>query len=107
MIRSNASAYTKKIALFLEEYRNAEVRDDKPAVYLTRREREVLVELSQGLTREDIADATELSLTSIKTIISTVYGKLGAVNRADAIRIATRLGLLVPNPKGFEPKRAP
>jgi LuxR family maltose regulon positive regulatory protein len=94
MIRNNASAYSKKIAMIIEQYRHEEEQDDKPVVYLTRREREVLAGLSQGLTREDITDTTGLSLTSIKTIISTVYGKLGAVNRADAIRIATRLGLL-------------
>jgi LuxR family maltose regulon positive regulatory protein len=54
----------------------------------------VLTELSQGLTREEIAGHLSLSVNTVKSVIRSVYNKLGAVNRADAVRIATSLGLL-------------
>jgi LuxR family maltose regulon positive regulatory protein len=80
-----------------DQYRLPKQDQDKTgpaAVYLSRQEREVLTELSQGLTREEIADHLSIPLNTIKGVIRSVYHKLGALNRADAIRIATSLGLL-------------
>jgi LuxR family maltose regulon positive regulatory protein len=93
-IRSRASAYGKKLLLVTEQLEQEEKAGGKPAVYLTRREHLVLRELSQGLTREEIAGEHGLTLNMIKSVISALYAKLGALNRADAIRIATSLGLL-------------
>jgi LuxR family maltose regulon positive regulatory protein len=64
------------------------------AASLSRREKEVLTGLSQGFTRNEIAGLFSLSVNTVKSIIRSVYNKLGAVNRADAVRIATQLGLL-------------
>jgi LuxR family maltose regulon positive regulatory protein len=90
-IRSRASAYSKQLALTAERY--AEEREQKPALYLTRRERRILAGLARGLNREDIAGETGLTLNTVKVVIRDIYAKLGAVNRADAIRIATGMGL--------------
>jgi LuxR family maltose regulon positive regulatory protein len=87
-IRSRASAYRKMLSLAAEQYRAAEQRTRKPGVYLTFRERNVLAALVRGLTRKEIAVKTGLSLNTVKGVISVLYGKLGAVNRAYAIRIA-------------------
>jgi LuxR family maltose regulon positive regulatory protein len=92
--RSRASAYGKKLFLVTEQLRQEEKPGGNPAVYLTRRERLVLRELSRGLTREDIAEEHNLTLNMVKSLISALYAKLGALNRADAIRIATGMGLL-------------
>jgi LuxR family maltose regulon positive regulatory protein len=92
-IRSRASAYGKQAALAAEQYRDSGAAQ-KPAIYLTRQERAVLSGLSRGLRREDIIVETGLSLSVVKTTISTAYGKLGALNRADAIRIAGTLGIV-------------
>jgi LuxR family maltose regulon positive regulatory protein len=51
----------------------------------------VLTGLSQGLTREEIAGASGISLNTVKSVIRSVYNKLGALNRADAVRIAANL----------------
>jgi LuxR family maltose regulon positive regulatory protein len=61
---------------------------------LLRRETAVLRALSQGFTRDDIARREGISLNAVKEIIKNLYHKLGAVNRADAIRIALASGLL-------------
>jgi LuxR family maltose regulon positive regulatory protein len=93
-IRNRASAYSKKLFLTAEQYLDTYQSEKRPPVYLTYRERKVLSGLAQGLTREDIAGQTGLSLNTVKAVISAIYGKLGAVNRADAIRIAIGLGLV-------------
>ena len=91
-IRNRASAYRKMLSLVAEQYQAAEQRAKKQEIYLTLRERNVLAALVQGLTRKEIAAKTSLSLNTVKGVISVLYGKLGAVNRADAIRIALDMG---------------
>ncbi|MDR2479940.1 MAG: LuxR C-terminal-related transcriptional regulator [Treponema sp.] len=91
-IRSLASAYGKNLFAVSEQFRSGET--SRMAVYLTRQERQVLNSLSRGQTREAIAQQSGQPLSAIKSIISRLYGKLGAVNRADAIRIASGMGLL-------------
>ncbi|MDR1950469.1 MAG: LuxR C-terminal-related transcriptional regulator [Spirochaetaceae bacterium] len=92
-IRSKASAYSKRIAVMAEQFQ----RQEDGGVKLSIRETEVLADLSQGLTREEIASDSAISINAVKSVISSLYSKLGAVNRADAVRIATNLGLLKNN----------
>ncbi|MDR0879009.1 MAG: LuxR C-terminal-related transcriptional regulator [Treponema sp.] len=94
MIRSKASAYGKKLILAADYYQNAGKNGEKAAVYLSRREQKILGSLSQGLTREEIAEETTLSLNTVKGVIKSIYNKLGAINRADAVRIASDIGIL-------------
>jgi LuxR family maltose regulon positive regulatory protein len=93
-IRSRASAYGKQVALAAEYYRGGEAGEQKPAIYLTRQERAVLASLARGHKRKDIAKETGFPMNRIKTTISGLYRKLGALNRADAIRIAGTLGIV-------------
>ncbi|GHV52413.1 helix-turn-helix transcriptional regulator [Spirochaetia bacterium] len=95
-IRNRASAYGKKLFLIAKEFRRpAPEGDTQPQpIILSRREKAVLRSLSRGLTREKIAGEENLSLNAVKEIIKNLYTKLGALNRADAIRIATALGFL-------------
>jgi LuxR family maltose regulon positive regulatory protein len=93
-IRNRSSAYGKHLFLISEQLRNKESEGEKTPVYLTRREQEVLRGLSRGQTREEIADATGQSMAAVKNHISNICTKLGAINRTDAVRIATGLGFL-------------
>jgi LuxR family maltose regulon positive regulatory protein len=93
----NASAYAKKLFMEAEQRRPAAQerrQSDRAAVVLSRREKEILTGLSQGFTREEIAGFSSISVNTVKSVIRSIYNKLGAVNRADAVRIATQLGLL-------------
>ncbi|MDR1108866.1 MAG: LuxR C-terminal-related transcriptional regulator [Spirochaetaceae bacterium] len=94
MILNNASAYAKKIFVSIQKYGEWEQEDAAPDTVLSSRERKVLIGLSRGLTREEIARDAALSLNTVKMTISALYDKLDAVNRADAIRIATIRGIL-------------
>lgn len=61
---------------------------------LTRREREVLDLLAEGMGITSIARKLYISESTTKTHVSKLYDKLGAANRAQAIMAAVRAGLL-------------
>jgi DNA-binding NarL/FixJ family response regulator len=60
---------------------------------LSPREREVLDLIASGSTNREIAAALHLSPNTIKEHTSSLYRKLGARNRAEAVQRAQRLGL--------------
>jgi len=66
---------------------------DDGAAALSQREREVLDLISRGATNREIAAELHLSPHTIHEHTSTLYRKLGARNRADAVQRAARLGL--------------
>ena len=91
-IRRYASTYGKQLLVVAAQYQQ---ENPMPLIEaLSLREQAVLFSLSQGLTREQIAQDRALSINTIKNTISSLYRKLGAMNRADAIRIALATGLL-------------
>jgi DNA-binding NarL/FixJ family response regulator len=67
---------------------------ERPAYELSEREREVLDLIASGATNREIAERLYLSPHTIKEHTSTLYKKLKARNRAEAVRRAERLGLL-------------
>lgn len=52
---------------------------------LTAREAEVLAMIVQGLSNQEIADRTYISINSVKTYVRTAYRKLGISRRAQAV----------------------
>ncbi|MDR2181120.1 MAG: LuxR C-terminal-related transcriptional regulator [Treponema sp.] len=95
-LRFSASAYTKRLLIVMKD-RGNEAPDHKTAEDLSRRELETLAGLAQGLTGEEVAADLNLSINTVKSVIKRVYNKLGALNKADAVRIADNLGLLPRN----------
>jgi DNA-binding NarL/FixJ family response regulator len=69
-------------------------RSDVPA--LSAREKQVLARLPEGETLESIADALEVSRRTVKTYVARIYTKLHVRNRAQAVVVAARHGLLPP-----------
>ena len=61
---------------------------------LSERETEVLTLLALGLSYYDIAQRLFISLPTVKTHISHVYGKLGVHSREEALQQAGRLDIL-------------
>ncbi len=61
---------------------------------LSEREREVLHLIAEGLTNQDIATRLYLSLHTVKVHARTIYAKLGASNRTQAVAKGRALGML-------------
>ena len=68
-------------------------QSDGEAAILSPREREVLDLIAAGSTNSEIAAALHLSPHTIHEHTSSLYRKLGARNRADAVQRAHRAGL--------------
>jgi LuxR family maltose regulon positive regulatory protein len=61
---------------------------------LTDREQEILQLLAKGFSNREIADHLVIGLSTVKTHINSLYGKLGTHRRTQAILIARDQGLL-------------
>jgi DNA-binding NarL/FixJ family response regulator len=61
---------------------------------LTPRELEVLEALAEGLSNRAIASRLQISEHTVKFHMSSIFGKLGAENRTDAVRLGVRRGLI-------------
>ena len=59
---------------------------------LTGRERQVLDLIARGLTNTEIAEATSLSINSVKSFIRSAYRKIGVEKREHAIAWAVDRG---------------
>jgi two-component system response regulator DesR len=69
-------------------------KSEQPAPLLSEREREVLELIAAGSTNREIAQRLYLSPHTVKEHTSTLYRKLQARNRAEAVQRAQRIGLL-------------
>lgn len=63
-------------------------------INLSEREIEVLVELNNGLSNQEIADKLFVSLNTVKTHISNLYLKLHAKRRTQALAKAKLLKIV-------------
>lgn len=61
---------------------------------LSSREKEVLRDVYEGLSRAEIASSHELSVNAVKLMVNSIHEKLSARNTADVIRIAVERGLV-------------
>lgn len=72
----------------LEEQRNGFVAET-----LTRREKEILTLMVEGLSNSDIAARLFLSEGTVKNQVSVIYGKLGTNDRTQAVLLALKNNL--------------
>ena len=91
-INRRAASYAKRQAHVICLYREDNLIADD--VILSSREAEILGDLSQGLSRAEIASVRGLSINTVKMVIGNVHSKLGTENLADLIRIAVERKLI-------------
>ena len=70
------------------------IRSNPPVTDLTPRQLEILHSVTRGLTNEDIARQFGITASGVKQHLSTVFAKLGASSRSEAVTIALRKHLL-------------
>jgi DNA-binding NarL/FixJ family response regulator len=72
----------------------ADLDDDQDVESLTPREIEVLELVAEGLPNKAVAVRLGISDQTVKFHLTSISGKLGAINRTDAVRRAVRRGLI-------------
>jgi len=60
---------------------------------LTAREAEIIALITQGLSNQEIAERSYLSINSVKTYIRTAYRKMGVARRSQAVLWGIRNGM--------------
>jgi two-component system, NarL family, nitrate/nitrite response regulator NarL len=76
---------------FIEEAQYANHRPDTP---LSRRELQILQKIAYGATTKEVAHDLGISPHTVKTHLERIFEKLGANDRAQAVAIALRKGLV-------------
>jgi two-component system response regulator DegU len=76
---------------FIEEVRLVERKPEAP---LSPREIEILQQVAYGSTTKEVADNLGISFHTVKTHLERIFEKLGANDRAQAVAIAIRQGLV-------------
>lgn len=74
--------------------RGLDAEDDEPVEPLTERETQVLQLLAEGLANKQIAAALAISEHTVKFHVSTVFSKLRANSRTEAVRLGLQKGLV-------------
>jgi len=92
-VYSKATTYAKRLKHICNQYENEHLSFNEENI-LSKAETNILIALSQGLTREEIAENTNISLNTVKSQIKSIYSKLGAINGMHAVRIAITKGII-------------
>jgi len=77
-----------------EDVSQALRKEETPDIILTRREKEVLELIADGMTNIEIAQKLFISVTTVDTHRKNLLAKLEARNTASLVRIATQLRLI-------------
>ncbi|MCL1975722.1 MAG: LuxR C-terminal-related transcriptional regulator [Firmicutes bacterium] len=93
-IYTKSSSYAKMLSQLVSAYDADHMIDNKNKTTLSKRELEVLEYLYRGMTRKEMAASCYVSLSTINSIMRNIYNKLGAINSADAVRIAKEKSLI-------------
>lgn len=78
--------------MLLEEKNQVSTSEAEP---LTMRELEVLRLVVQGVRNGEIGQRLSISIKTVETHLTSIYGKLGVQSRAEAIALAQKRGLLL------------
>jgi len=81
-----SSTYAKRKARMISEYEIA--NNINSGIKLTKREIALLKDMSDGLSRSEIASNRNLSVNTIKMAVSIIYSKLGVSSLGEAVRVA-------------------
>ncbi|MFD5565952.1 response regulator [Kitasatospora griseola] len=83
--------------LIADVSRNAgPARPEPRLVGLTRREHEVLVQIANGLSNQEIAERLVISLPTVKSHVGSLLAKLSARDRAQLVIVAYEAGIAEP-----------
>jgi DNA-binding NarL/FixJ family response regulator len=91
-LQGKAVIHPQLTRAFIEEVQLAGKAPD--AARLSRREKEILQKVAYGATTKEVAHDLGISPHTVKTHLERIFEKLGANDRAQAVAIAIRSGLV-------------
>jgi len=91
-IEGNAVIHPQLTRTFIEEVRMGDSASDTTP--LSKREREILQRVADGATTKQVASDLGISPHTVKTHLERIFEKLGANDRAQAVAIAIRTGIV-------------
>jgi DNA-binding NarL/FixJ family response regulator len=91
-VEGNAVIHPQLTRTF-EEVHLAETEGQK-STPLSKREREILQKVADGATTRQVASDLGISPHTVKTHLERIFEKLGAKDRAQAVAIAIRMGIV-------------
>ncbi len=79
----------------LEEFRKlARGEERSPGPVLTKREEEVLQSIADGMSTQEVGEALFISVKTVKNHLASIYDKLDASDRTQAVVQAVKLGII-------------
>jgi DNA-binding NarL/FixJ family response regulator len=91
-VEGGAVIHPQLTRTFIEEVHLADSPGE--AAPLSKREREILQKIANGATTKEVASELGISPHTVKTHLERIFEKLGANDRAQAVAIAIRTGLV-------------
>jgi DNA-binding NarL/FixJ family response regulator len=91
-VEGKAVIHPQLTRAFIEEVQFADKRPDIPG--LSAREKEILQKVAYGATTKEVAHDLGISPHTVKTHLERIFEKLGANDRAQAVAIAIRGGIV-------------
>ncbi len=92
-VEGNAVIHPQLTKAFIEEARFGE-SEGQQTTPLSKREREILQKVADGATTRQVASDLGISPHTVKTHLERIFEKLGANDRAQAVAIAIRTGIV-------------
>jgi DNA-binding NarL/FixJ family response regulator len=93
-VEGNAVIHPQLTKTFIEEVRMGEGEAGGRTTPLSKREREILQKVADGSTTRQVASELGISPHTVKTHLERIFEKLGANDRAQAVAIAIRTGIV-------------
>jgi len=91
-VEGGAVIHPQLTKTFIEEVHLSESPSEQAP--LSKREREILQKIANGATTKEVATELGISPHTVKTHLERIFEKLGANDRAQAVAIAIRTGLV-------------
>ena len=93
-VEGNAVIHPQLTKTFIEEVRMGDAEGTPRSAPLSKREREILQKVADGSTTRQVATELGISPHTVKTHLERIFEKLGANDRAQAVAIAIRTGIV-------------
>ncbi len=94
IIRRKTETVIKEVPVLVQQSHFELNEKELQRLGISNREYDVLEQMSQGLSNQEIADKLYVSLNTVKTHASNLYIKLDVKRRTQAVQRAKELGLI-------------